>query len=147
MASGQPPDYVQTMRMQQVGPQQTNQYQQGYNLYNQDLTNLVQQQQFNPIQINSTQQLQNVVHQQNVQGYHSPAPMRAQPQSQIQVSGYCQDTYANHNQTYTERRQNDQSYTESDPMKRQKTEHLTKKLRGTRRRLVILLKVTSHMEL
>ena len=45
MASGQPPDYVQTMRMKQVGPQQTNQYQQGYNLYNQDLTNLVQQQQ------------------------------------------------------------------------------------------------------
>ena len=42
-ASGQPPDYVQTMRMQQIIPQQTNQYQHGYTLFNTDQTNLVQQ--------------------------------------------------------------------------------------------------------
>ena len=67
VASGQPPNKVQTMRMQQ---------------------------------------LQDAVHQQNVQSYHSPAPMRAQPQPETQSS-----------------------ITESDPMKRQVTEVLTKKLK------------------
>ena len=42
-ASRQPPDYVQTMRMQQIIPQQASQYQQGYQLVNLDLS---QQQQF-----------------------------------------------------------------------------------------------------
>ena len=101
VASGQPPNYVQTMRMQRIIPQQTNQYQHGYSLFSPD-----QQQQLNPTQPNSTQQLQDAVHQQNVQSYHSPAPMRAQPQPQTQSS-----------------------ITESDPMQRQKTEDLKKKLK------------------
>ena len=36
-ASGQPPDYSQTMRMQQIIPQQTNQYQHGYQIGGLDL--------------------------------------------------------------------------------------------------------------
>ena len=58
LASGQPPDYVQTIRRQHIVPQQTNLNQHGYGLFNPDQNNLVQQQQLNPIQINSTQQQQ-----------------------------------------------------------------------------------------
>ena len=78
-ASGQPPDYVQTMRMQQIIPQQASQYQQGYQLVNLDLS---QQQQFGASQSISTQQRQNTVHQQDIQGHRSSAPTLTQPQPQ-----------------------------------------------------------------
>ena len=118
------------MRTQHIVPQQTNLNQHGYGLFNPDQTNLVQQQQHYTVQINSTQQQQDASRQQNVQGYHNSALlMRRQPRPQTQYPGYCQEVYSNHDQAYTERSQNDQehqtqSWTESDPLKRQKTEDL-----------------------
>ena len=64
VAPGQPPNNVQPIKMQQIIPQQTDQDQHN----------------------NSTQQPQDAVHQQNVQGYHGLAPMRTQPQPQTQPS-------------------------------------------------------------
>ena len=96
------------MRMQQIIPQQTSQYQHGYPLVNLDL---IQQQQLGASRVNSTKQRQNTVHQQDVQGHRSPASARAQPQPQTQDRQSC---------------------IERDPMKRQKTEELKKKLQGRR---------------
>ena len=96
------------MRMQQIIPQQTSEYQHGYPLFNPDP---VQQQQLDASRVNSTQQRQNTVHQQDVQGHHSPASTRAQPQPQTQDRQSC---------------------IERDPMERQKTEELKKKLQGRR---------------